>query len=519
MLMAAGQEARAQNEPPPWFLNGSDTWFDVITEALVQADETCEPTGPEDYDISNLRYAGGGSSTAERNMQNNLQSIGPMSRNLKQAVMDAHPDWVPTIRNVGGLDAGIIITKKTDARCRNLDLSLRPGYPTEADYNDPDVEPFNFGETGSGYTQIMAVVLGGIDGSGSVEACASPRRIQAIQDLAACQGVETIEHFYRRDDNSGTTDTFREKLKVGNFCNGRARGIKGTNSIDPDNDNLNNQDLDPIRRPCPPANPDHLATTCTDMTTGLACTHGDGNPNCTQGLVVALSSPDPGQTDVTVSIGVRVGADEEGSLMGFAGREGAYQPNATAPSINNNNYSDALVRLDQYMLSRRLFIQHGSDITDEGPGAGGAAQLGTELKFWNWMTDDVGANCNGVPGRCNLDPILRQFGFVPCTDDCMTPAGPGNLCAAEPYPPSGLPPGLPTKKCIPAYTDGTAWGYDEVACQAGQTCCSTVLECPVSGICPAVGNLPENSACTEDADCASGLSCGDFLGIRINTCG
>ena len=44
-----------------------------------------------------------------------------------------------------------------------------------------------------------------------------PAQGQAVLDLAAAQGVTTIDHFYRRDDNSGTTNTIFEKINVGYF--------------------------------------------------------------------------------------------------------------------------------------------------------------------------------------------------------------------------------------------------------------------------------------------------------------
>ncbi len=273
--MSFGQQALAQAVPPPWSLNGSDTWFDVITQALIQANTDCPGTDVTNT-ISNLHYAGGGSGTGETNLLNNKQSIAPMSRNFKGAIIGTggtHTNWTPTLRNVGGLDAAVVDTKGGANRIKNIQLPTPVGVTNEAAPNDPAV-PCDFGTQGSCYTQLMGIVLGGTDGSGSVAACSSPARVQAILDLAALQHVSTIEHFYRRDDNSGTTDTIKEKLKIANFCNGRARGILGSNTVDPTNNNLNNQDNDPIRRACPAPSASFRANKCTDFTTGLICTFG-----------------------------------------------------------------------------------------------------------------------------------------------------------------------------------------------------------------------------------------------------
>src|SRR5262249_10133662 len=260
-----------------------------------------------------------------------------------------------------------------------------------------------------------------------------------------------------------TTDTFKDKINVGRFCNGAAVGVLGANKTHP---NLNNQDLDPIRRPC-----DVLIAgvreqvSCTDITTGLTC--NTTAANCTQGFVTALSENDPGITDITVTIATRAGSDASGLTVGYAGREGIRLPSGTTagPFVNTNPPTDALVRQDVYLLARRLFVQRGPALpsldasaneaeTDvrantgvcaappclervkntggrdnalacpDGDPAnkctgGGTKQRDLEDALFNWMTDTAGAGSQqGAPGRCNLDPIMRQFGFLPCTDDC-----------------------------------------------------------------------------------------------------
>ncbi|HEX9041328.1 MAG TPA: hypothetical protein VF838_09900, partial [Trebonia sp.] len=188
--------------------------------------------------------------------------------------------------------------------------------------------------------------------------------------------------------------------------------------------------------------------------------------------------------------------------------------------VNTNSFSDAIVRLDQYMLSRRLFLQYGGDITDLGTptslspaGGGGAAQLSAELNLYKFMTDPAGSvSPDGAPGRCNTDPIVKQFGFITCLDDCLTvPSGTSNLCSKSPY--ATIP--APPSACVP--TAGPWASNGAVTCTAGSTCCSTGLACPTSGVCPAATGRAANVACSKGSDCASGV-CGD-IGFGINVCG
>jgi hypothetical protein len=505
---------------------------------------------------SELFYAGGGSTTGETNLRNNVQSIAPMSRNFRDTVLFTSSAQTtrrsfcrvnPTVectnnpgactgtndacelrqwdliypRNAVALDAGVIVTKQGGVT--NIQLPIVGINESEA---APNTDPGNFSilSPGTGYTQILAVVLGGVDGSGTFQACSDPRRINAINDLATFQGITSgsINHFYRRDDNSGTTDTFKEKLKIDRFCNGRAVGINGSNKSSP---NLNNMDMDPIRRPCPVVTSGRPAK-CTDVTVNppVACTSGT---NCTQGLVVALSvgDNDTDLADVTTTIGARVNSDPDS--VGFAGREAIRAPGAllTAPSIRNRTSIDDSIRIGFYMLSRRLFLQFAdqdgtasTDVTNNTLAAtGGAARIDAERRLWNWISDpDTG-------GRCNFDPIVKQFGFISCLNDCSEdPCNvSGNLCCTA----NPLFPGAPTA-CVPGSSgggpafwpvnDGTATNQGGT-CSSGQICCSTGETCPANGICPEVALLQTDAPCGKDSDCANG-SCSDAYGIGINVC-
>jgi hypothetical protein len=589
-------------------LNGSDTWFDVMTLAIknkVAADRAagCQNTplpascsapsilqaaGDPSPGQSALFYNGTGSGNGANSMKAGApggggaptggglgtQSIAPMSRNFRPAescaaagnpncgtqVLGQFPSWQPQIPNVGGLDAATIITKNQAQRYTNFNLPLLPTDSTKANPNTTGLS-CTFGSTGGGtncYDELLQVMLSGVDGSGSTAACADQKRVQAIADFsAAFPGV--VRHLYRRDDNSGTTDTFKDKINVGRFCNGAAAGVLGSNKTHP---NLNNQDLDPIRRPCDNSVAGvRAAVSCTDLSTGTAC---DTNAaSCTQGFVSAISELDPGISDFSVTIAHRAGSDATGLTVGYAGRTGIDNPalsgTTAGPFINTNPPTDALVRQDVYLLARRLFIQRGPALTsldssvtpgttvrsttaggancatapctervtdlnttsnallcpDQDPGlnkctGGGAKQHAYEDALFQYLTDTGGTGSqDGAPGRCNLDPVLKQFGFLTCTDDCTTPpSGSSNLCSKTPFP---TIPSTPAA-CVP--TSG-GWTFAALACTSGQVCCSTGAACPASGTCPAATGRAANSACSvagAQAECAAATTCTDLGG-------
>jgi hypothetical protein len=507
------------------------------------------------------------------------QSIAPMSRNFRPAEScqpgnpncgatqnGQFPSWQPQIANVGGLDAATIITKKQANRFTNFDLPLLPTDSTKANPNTTGLT-CNFGTPGGNtncYDELLQVILSGVDGSGSTVACADPKRVQAIADFSAAFG-STLRHFYRRDENSGTTDTFKDKINVGRFCNGTAVGVLGTNKVHP---NLNNEDHDPIRRPCDVSIAGvREAVSCTDLTTGAAC--NSSAPTCTQGFLTALSENDTGITDITVTIANRAGSDTSGLTVGYAGREGIKLPSDTTagPFINTNPPTDNLVRTDVYLLARRLYLQRGPALTTLDAGAtgtsrtqvrnsaspgtcpdgtngclervndlggqnsalkcpdgsanncigGGSKQRSAEDAFFLWATDtNGGGSQQGAPGRFNLDPLMGQFGFLPCTSDSSPPSGAGNLCSKTPFPTIPSPPSA----CIPTTSGGPAsWNYGAVACTGTQVCCSNGLACnvaPNTGTqCAAATGRAVNSACSQNgvqAECASGGVCTDVGG-------
>jgi hypothetical protein len=317
--------------------------------------------------------------------------------------------------------------------------------------------------------------------------------------------------------------------------------------------NLNNYDLDPIRRPCAPAIVGSVApTNCTDMTTGLFCQASDNNANCTQGLVTALTDTDPEAADITDSIAARIANDNTGKTIGYAGLEAVSTGRATKGEfINTISYQAQNVRPATFMMARRLFLQNaltnstsaadistdtaGPAISTAGAGelgiGGGSAQVTAEQNFWNWATLHE-----------NIDPIVTRYNFITCGTDpatedactasnnlCTTTAGPvaSALGAYIPNGAAGGSNGTGGAKYINSSGSG-------ISCTAGSTCvtgpCCTAAG-PVTGTttsapshegtltygtctgaltCPVANLRPSNAACTLGTDCASGV-CTDNL--------
>jgi hypothetical protein len=622
LLAAAGLAGRAAaqdctvslSDPNCYHLKGSDTLFDIMKTAINKA-QTDNIAGAK-----NLYYDGTGSGNAENQMKNNsgtgtpvpgaalplgVQSIGPMSRNLRPGVIDSasagfaaadgsnntakqgHASWAPTCQNVLGLDAAVFITRGTGkgSALKNVnfptavDNAISTDPTTRAVTNNTalptsfsDSSAFNNTSATVNYSNLLMVILGGVDGSGTLAACSDPRRVRAVQDLAAAMGVGTIDHLYRRDDNSGTTDTWKDRIITqnvgtdprypilgGRFCNGQSiGGINGaatqtgicsvtrTNiTCRQDSDcpagevcqfNLNNQDLDPIRRPCVAADATHAPTSCTDMTTGKPCQAGDGNANCTQGLIVALTDADPGSDSVTNSIGARIKNDSAGKSVGYAGKEAVLPGKGTKGlTINTTGFTDVNVRKGAYLLSRRLFLQNalvsGQPVGDQpsdtaGPNISitgqGANQLTAEQNLFLYMTDPSGSLTAGVPGRAITDPILKQYNFITCdTKSTGVCSLSNNLCSKSPAAPVAGAAGAFIPNGALGGSDGSGgtksidsqgrvWSGTalvQASCTGTALCASGTCS---GNLCPLATGRLSNAACSQNSDCQSGV-CQDTL--------
>jgi hypothetical protein len=310
----------------PYTFIGSDTMTEVTRDSITQCQSAgglCTP--------NSLTYLNTGSGAGESALLAAVptQRIAPMSRNFKASVLTAHPNWTPGLQNIIGLDAAVIVEKNAASgfsKCPNLTAALDSAAPGKAQVDT-----------------LIGLVLGGKDGAGDHVACSHPDRLAAVDALAACfGGISFIDHFYRRDDRSGTTDTMKERFRIQRFCNGRAPGL--LSGLD---NNLANDDADPIRRTCVAAAAGTYAkTACTLYPAYTSCTAGEAN--CTQGLVVALSENDPGMPDITTTIARRVRLDANNQTVGFAGREASRQTGNAAPNINTvspNNFKRPCQRL------------------------------------------------------------------------------------------------------------------------------------------------------------------------------
>jgi hypothetical protein len=488
----------------PYILDGPEMMAEVLSGAIASSG-------------ANMIYRLGSNDSAEREIGGNppgyfaeplIQSgIAAMSRGFTSATVFAHP-WPQTDKNVLALDAGIFAVANVNGRCQNITAPL-------ADPTNPATAQV---------TTDMSIIFSGYPAGGPgakskaiTTECASPQRLAAIARLASCQGVNRIDHIYRRDDTSGTQDTFREHLQFDRWCNGKSEGNSNAAGS-----NLKNADLDPIRRPCTTISGDTtkapsrctfypldypaVGSTCKDGDVLAANdshnTYGQAIP-CTQGLLVALSENDPGAKDTTISIGQRIASDLNAYTMGVAGlavvTQIPNQANAGA-NINTVTYEDANIRTGQYMLSRRLFLQRRPDAATSGWVT--PARSAEETKLFNWATN-----------RCDVRSLLENAGFVAplanCADACTDPLN--ITCLAG-------EPGLDTpKQNIGAETTACDTAYPCVA--NGQIAASAGAICGGTGTnCPAIPAEAAGYACNLSAKCTTGGGCGlDASGVN-NIC-
>jgi hypothetical protein len=450
LAMASGA-ARAQ---VTYTLEGSDTLTDVV-KASIKATS------------ARLTYNNAGSGQAEKDMAslsgaNLLEGIGPMSRNFVASVLSAHTSWQPTDANVVCLDAPVVSVKASSSHCKDLTVEtpittgpiselavVLGGYPATCRKNSAiagDRTKCLIGATGTPLSPAVA-------STATTAECSDPVRLAALADLVACQKVARIDHIYRRDDKSGTQDTWREKLGFLRWCNGKSEGPT----------NLDNEDLDPIRTVCEASDWQNgvgsiAQTRCTYYPTNQTCTAGSdpipdpNNPGqtiaCTQGLVVAISTGDDGPNntyaagqipaDVTQSIGRRIGNDLSGFFMGLAGLGSVKDVTwlATGTTLNTISYAPTSIYPGAYLLSRRLFIQRATDVQATIAASstlGGQDRVDQENALFNFMSN-----------KCSIAPICTQYGFVPpyaglCSDSCGSPKENGNITCLPGDPGVGTP--------------------------------------------------------------------------------
>jgi hypothetical protein len=406
--------------------------------------------------------------------QTAYQGFAPMSRNFTSAILNdatiAGEGWAPAHPDsaVVGIDGAVITFQPVTGQCVDLDDT----YPSAC--TSACATPAAHG------VSALAVLISGNPASGTISngttaECSDPCRVCLVNYLASasCQPVNRIEHLYRRDDKSGTQDTFREKIAdpSGNpvkfWCNGKS---EGNNSLP--GGNIKNEDLDPIRRGCVAEDSTHAYSRCTYYPTAYTCKSGDPvlpangtitvteptgaswddvnkkwvettgsktyvNPlntaiSCTQGLMVALSENDPGSTDITVSIGNRVKNDPNGFSMGMAGgaSQSLISPPNDAVNINTITNDPGNVYPGAYKFSRRLFFQHNPTFVDNNgicTANGGIATV-APCDTKTGRTHEEGLVLAWASNACNLAPITEAVGFLDkfaygCGDNCTSGSG------------------------------------------------------------------------------------------------
>jgi hypothetical protein len=498
-ILASGGVAQAQTT---FAIEGSDTLTQVINDAIAGSGAPLTynnlGSGQGEKDLAQVGCPG--SAITGQDFQ---EGIAPMSRNFQQALLTACPTWAPSSNQVLGLDAAVFSSRTWSGRPKDVTVPL-------ASLTDPTIaDPANQSD--------LSIIFFGFNASGSSKGttaeCAHPNRLAALDRLLSKMlGVNQINHIYRRDDNSGTQDTIREHLQNNFWCNGKSEG----NVHNPENtgQNLLNEDLDPVRRACVGADATHRATRCTYYPTAQNCNFGDPDItfngetiHCTQGLVVALSETDPGSSDITTSIANRIANDPFNGTLGMAGRASVELPNAptTGLTINTVTFINSNVRANQYMFSRRLFLQRNP------AGSGSPTRDAAETTLFRYATDNtfpVASSPNGFGGRCVMDPIVRNRGFLSCFDDCTQPCNVAtNLCCLPPLAGASIP-----KQSIGAetITDATLHVWSDLG-DASHPCVDTNVKSVASTACGLIeattsGN-PSGYACDLSSRCATGTSC------------
>jgi hypothetical protein len=447
--------------------SASDTWLtwwaEMAPRLPVQAAE--ELIDPMNAAVSpsgaRIGFDPVGSGVVEASLLSSSQGIAVMSRNLSASTLSQHPSWTSHRDNVVGIDA-VLLLEQFGAGC----------------INDPESSQ-----------HWMRLILGGVDGSGSHDACSHQARVDAIAALASCMGTDQIKHVYRPDDNSGTSDFLRSTLGITDFCNDDAGQGQSHGPA-----NVNDADKDPIRTQCV-SMPGFAATPCQQ----------DG----TLGFVVALSDIDSGTSNVQISIAKRVAADISKTTIGLASREAKYGPSVLGVrviKVDTRNPTPTNVRTGFYPWSHLLFV-HSADLTD--PAITNADPTGEQQKFLAWATG-VGAdpvknpgcfdNGNPICGRANLDPLMAQAGYVTCGDDPFTI--PSNSLCFPTTPPPFSPP-----------TSGPSCGATGTSCSTGSGCCSGTCN---GSVCSAARQA--GFACAQNSDCVSGSCDHDFSPFLSGIC-
>ncbi|MFM2416987.1 MAG: hypothetical protein RL385_1710 [Pseudomonadota bacterium] len=225
-------------------LQGSDTMFNITNKL----------TSKLGIAPANLTYVGGGSGTGTAAMSaaTNRQEIAPSSRFFSTSECGSANVVAGKTRGyaVAG-DAIINVASATGPACTSLawdqsviaqDLNGTAGIQGSASTTLPD------------WRTVMRIIYSGrVDaGSGAAQDCNSDLRHTLVKNwnnifkggCSAGTCTAGLSHAYRRDDLSGTTDTYLELLQLPRFTSVPAP------TVSPFCNGFDSQDNDPIRRTC-----------------------------------------------------------------------------------------------------------------------------------------------------------------------------------------------------------------------------------------------------------------------------
>jgi hypothetical protein len=275
-------------------LEGSDTLFNIMNRAGTGVMRQLETSGA--FAVGDMDYIGLGSSNGQAELQSNFQEIAPMSRFLNASGCNDPLAVDPGCWAVG-LDGLAIAADNTEhTTCEVLRYS---GTLNVVDQNgDGLVCPSCTGNvyTFTDWRDALRIIYGGqhahitsgVCGSAlparspiAEKNCNSDVRRQLVASWSTmfeggCTDTECtqgLKHAWRRDDASGTTDSFLEILSLPAiasvpFCNGTDSGTIGGSTAGSVS-NFANADADPIRRTCENAEQICTGTGANANTNGL----------------------------------------------------------------------------------------------------------------------------------------------------------------------------------------------------------------------------------------------------------
>jgi ABC-type phosphate transport system substrate-binding protein len=209
---------------------GSDTLFDVTTAAIAG----CPGANGQ------IVYQGTGSGNGESAMINGTQNIAPMSRFMNNNLCSPVP--VAKLQTASGLVIGLDGVALLGS-AQSAGQTACDGTNTTTCNVEAVGAAFNTvvaGYTFSNWKDVLAVIYGGKSHSAALGGCNSAIR-NAVANTwgnffetgASCQtasndGCTQLQHAYRRDDGSGTSDVFAQLIGLANSPSAAANFGFGT---------------------------------------------------------------------------------------------------------------------------------------------------------------------------------------------------------------------------------------------------------------------------------------------------